>query len=151
LLKQTSVLIVVIANLAWAQTGHANNPREIISLGANWRFHLGNLTNAASPAVDNHDWRRMDVPHDYVIEGTFAETNPSPQPGDRASWYWLHAFLPTPPENRIYGKALDRDQVQNLVVDHDSLESDYTAKSHSPTDRGAVPNSCRGISVELKL
>ena len=74
-----------------------NVPRVIISLDADWRFHLGDLTHASNPAYDDHDWRRVDVPHDYVVEGTFNPTNAYVQPGVEATWYALHGFLPVQP------------------------------------------------------
>src|ERR1017187_1108648 len=74
-----------------------NVPRVIISLDADWRFHLGDLTQASNPAYDDHDWRRVDVPHDYVVEGTFNPTNAYVQPGVEATWYALHGFLPVQP------------------------------------------------------
>ncbi len=71
--------------------------RQIVSLDAGWRFQLGDVTNAANPALDDHAWRRVDVPHDYVIEGRFTETNPFVISGDRATWYALHGSLPVQP------------------------------------------------------
>ncbi len=91
------ILLVLTGTPGFAKIETAKAPREIISLDANWRFHLGDLTNAINPACNDRDWRRVDVPHDYVIEGTFTQTNPYPQLGERASWFWLHCFLPTPP------------------------------------------------------
>jgi beta-galactosidase len=66
-------------------------------LDADWRFQLGDQTNDMSRAFNDQGWRGVNVPHDYVIEGGFTETNQYPQPGERASWFWLHGFLPTPP------------------------------------------------------
>ena len=62
-------------------------PRHITSLDFDWRFHRGDipgflpdaLTNQnLSPApaflsssYDDSSWQRADVPHDYIVEGTF--------------------------------------------------------------------------------
>jgi beta-galactosidase len=62
-------------------------PRRITSLDSDWRFHRGDLpsalldpsTNAnVSPTLDFHrlgyddsSWPWVNVPHDYVVEGTF--------------------------------------------------------------------------------
>jgi beta-galactosidase len=51
-------------------------------------------THPANPAYDDRKWRLVDVPHDYVIEGTFNEKT-----GDKN-----HGFLPTEPA--WYRKAL---------------------------------------------
>ncbi len=84
-------------NPAFAKTESTNAPRTIISLDAGWRFQLGDVTNAVNPAYDDHDWRRVDVPHDYVVEGAFEPTNSKVQPGMSAEWYVLHGCLPVQP------------------------------------------------------
>jgi beta-galactosidase len=91
------VLVALIAGHAFAGSGVTDTPRQIVSLDSDWRFHLGDISNAIAPDYDDRDWRQVDVPHDYVIEGAFQPTNQSVQPSDRTSWYWLHGFLPTQP------------------------------------------------------
>jgi beta-galactosidase len=90
----TIILLALAGSLGFAKPELADAPREIVSLDANWRFRLGDLTNAINPAYDDHDWRLVDVPHDYVVEGTFA---PKAQPGVSVEWYKLHGFLPVQP------------------------------------------------------
>ncbi|HEX9046462.1 MAG TPA: hypothetical protein VF988_05495, partial [Verrucomicrobiae bacterium] len=82
-------------------------PRLVQSLDENWRFHLGTETNAVAPGYDDSAWRVVDVPHDYVIEGTFQPTNPFPQVtvGRDKNWYPLHGFLPVQPA--VYRKSLE--------------------------------------------
>ncbi len=79
-------------------------PREIISLDEGWRFHQGDETNAIAAGFDDRSWRQVDVPHDYVVEGTFSPTNPFNYPGMNASWYSLHGFLPVQPA--IYRRTI---------------------------------------------
>ena len=90
-----AIIIVALTNsLGFAKTELTDVPREIISLDAGWRFHLGDLPHASNPACDDHDWRRVDVPHDYVVEGNF---DSKAQPGVSVEWYKLHGFLPVQP------------------------------------------------------
>ena len=42
-----------------------------------WRFHLGDVPGAEQPAFDDSKWRRLDVPHDWSIEGAFSEQSPA--------------------------------------------------------------------------
>jgi beta-galactosidase len=83
----------------------AASPRIVESLDDNWRFHLGTDTNAIAPDYNDREWRVVDVPHDYVIEGNFERTNRFPQVDNRGGWYWMHAFLPVQPA--VYRKTLD--------------------------------------------
>jgi len=93
----TVILFCLCDNLGFAKSEKPGFVRKSISLDADWRFQLGDQTNAMSRAFNDQGWRGVNVPHDYVIEGGFTETNQYPQPGERASWFWLHGFLPTPP------------------------------------------------------
>jgi len=43
---------------------------------ADWLFHLGDLEGAHAPGLDDGRWRRLDLPHDWSIEGAIAEDNP---------------------------------------------------------------------------
>ncbi len=42
-----------------------------------WAFCLGDDTLAALPGYDDSSWRRLDLPHDWAIEGDFSQDNPS--------------------------------------------------------------------------
>ncbi len=42
-----------------------------------WRFHLGDETGAEQPSYHDKNWRTLDLPHDWSIEGSFREDNPS--------------------------------------------------------------------------
>ena len=50
--------------------------RERLSLDPNWRFARGDVPGAQAPAFDDRQWRAVDLPHDWSIEGPFAESNP---------------------------------------------------------------------------
>ena len=91
------LLLILVSKYGFAFSSEADAPRQVVSLDNDWKFHIGDITNANAPDYDDHSWRQVDVPHDYVIEGVFDATNSFPQAGDRASWYWLHGFLSTPP------------------------------------------------------
>jgi beta-galactosidase len=78
-------------------TDPGTRDRPFVSLDLDWRFHLGDVTDAIAPGYDDYEWRRVDVPHDYVVEGTFARTNPFVHPGMDTSWYSLDGFLPVQP------------------------------------------------------
>lgn len=80
------------------------SPRVVQSLDRDWRFHLGAAPGATAPGYDDSGWRRVDVPHDYVVEGTFVPEDPTVNKGGRPDWFWLHGFLPVQPA--VYRKEL---------------------------------------------
>jgi beta-galactosidase len=48
---------------------------------ANWKFHLGDVVNAQSINFPDQDWRSLDLPHDWGIEGNFRPDNPATNSG----------------------------------------------------------------------
>lgn len=100
-------LLVASAISPCLRAAGSESPRVTQSLDENWRFHLGEAPDATNTRFDDHDWRRVDVPHDYVVEGKFTETNPFPaaDPTPNKRWFSLHGFLPVQPA--VYHKALD--------------------------------------------
>ena len=45
--------------------------RNILTLEKGWKFHLGDLASAMSPALDDRSWQDVRVPHDWAIYGPF--------------------------------------------------------------------------------
>ena len=80
--------------------------REVINLNQGWRFMLGDGAYGV-PDVDDSDWRVLDVPHDWSIEGKYDKRNPSgPQGGFMpcgTGWYRLRFEAPASAKgNRIF-------------------------------------------------
>jgi len=48
-----------------------------INFNPDWHFHLGEVPGFHIPDFDDSDWRVLDVPHDWSVEGQFAKENPS--------------------------------------------------------------------------
>ncbi len=48
-----------------------------MSMDLNWRFHLGDVYGANNPFFKDSNWRLLNVPHDYSIEGKFSPDNAS--------------------------------------------------------------------------
>jgi beta-galactosidase len=105
-LFNVALLLLALNGLARFTASGAATPRQIVSLDADWKFQPGDQPDAIAPGYDDHDWQRVEVPHDYVIAGAFDRTNRFAQPAERASWYWLHGFLPTPPATYRRGIAI---------------------------------------------
>ena len=63
LLTLAIVWLLVISAFANA------SPREVASFDRAWRFHLGDATGAESVDFDDSAWRKLDIPHDWMIAG----------------------------------------------------------------------------------
>ncbi len=72
-----------------APASSSSSPRQRTLLDAGWTFHLGDITPATQVVAadfDDKDWRRVDVPHDYVLEGKYSRSDEKTVRG--------HGYLP---------------------------------------------------------
>ncbi len=82
-IRMCSSLAVVAAALALA-THPAAAQRQRLSMDPGWRFTLGDPAGAEQPRFDDHQWRRLDLPHDWSIEGTPRQDAPG---GGRVGYF----------------------------------------------------------------
>ena len=54
-----------------------SRPGARVSFNQAWRFRLGDVTNGPDTSLNDSQWRRLDLPHDWSIEGEFSEKAPS--------------------------------------------------------------------------
>lgn len=70
------ILITLIAAVAALVPAAARDSRAA-GFNDGWRFHLGEVAGAEAPGYDDSGWRKLDLPHDWAIEGDFSKDNPS--------------------------------------------------------------------------
>ena len=86
--KLFSILVLGLMTACSYLPDPAPSPRVRDNFDSNWRFHLGEAAGAEQPSFDDSQWRQLNLPHDWAIEGDFSADNPS----GRASTIW--ASLP---------------------------------------------------------
>ena len=73
--------------------------RMVSSFDSDWRFFKGDAPGAERPNFDDEAWRKLDVPHDWSIEGPFDKNNPTGGAGGflpaGIGWYRKHFSVPT--------------------------------------------------------
>lgn len=60
--------------------GISRNMNDRTSFNGEWRFYIQSITDTtdfASVSFDDSNWRTLNLPHDWAIEGSFSEDNPS--------------------------------------------------------------------------
>ncbi len=62
----------------------AAGQRQRLSMDPGWRFTLGDQAGAERPTFDDRAWRRLDLPHDWSIEGTPRQDAPG---GGRVGYF----------------------------------------------------------------
>ena len=72
----------------------AVSARERKCFDEGWLFTLGDSLSMAAEGYDDSAWRRLDLPHDWAIEGDFSPSNPSGAGGGALpggiGWYRKH-------------------------------------------------------------
>lgn len=71
--------------------------REHRSFDRGWLFTLSDSTEMYQPSYSDGHWRRLNLPHDWAIEGDFSPSNPSGASGGALpggiGWYRKHFSL----------------------------------------------------------
>jgi beta-galactosidase len=68
-------LILLAAALSTAAPGA--QPRERLNFDRDWRFLKGDAAGAQQPGFADRGWRRLDLPHDWSIDGPYSPDNAS--------------------------------------------------------------------------
>lgn len=93
-------------------------PRERIDFTEGWRFRLGDTPEAADADFVDEEWRMLNLPHDWAIEGDFSKDNPSGTGGGALpggiGWY-RKTFVP---------EKSDVDKKIRIVFDGVHMNSD---------------------------
>jgi len=66
-------LLLVVSSISFANS----RPGKRVLFTQDWRFHLGEVANGQDTGLDDAQWRQLDLPHDWSIEGEFSENAPS--------------------------------------------------------------------------
>lgn len=75
-MKCYSVTLFLLTTIL-LDTYAAVSPRQVNSFNNDWAFHLGEIKDAYLPDFSDTNWRILNIPHDWSIEGEFSANNPS--------------------------------------------------------------------------
>jgi beta-galactosidase len=79
--------------------------RQQILLDTNWLFHLHDIpgNDATAPTCDDSQWQHINVPHDYVLDGTYDKTNDAQHAylPLEIGWYRKHLVIPASDQGKI--------------------------------------------------
>ena len=82
-LQKLGTAILLLLLVACAST--KKQVRIVEDFNQNWNFKLGDYPTAIQSNFNTSDWRTLQLPHDWSIEGAFNKDNPTKQ---------AQAFLP---------------------------------------------------------
>jgi beta-galactosidase len=109
LLKQVGAAAVISAigsshsNFAQAPSGNVA-PRIRESFDFGWKFMRGDVPSAQKAEFSDSNWKSVDLPHDWSVEGPFSESEPSGVSGGYlptgVGWYRKSFRLPGSHKNK---------------------------------------------------
>lgn len=103
-LKAISIALLFFAVLGCVYSSPAQ--RVTTPFDSDWRFMKGDPANAQNPDLDDSSWRRLNVPHDWSIEGPFDSKNTTSGSGgylpSGVGWYRKHFNVPAGQEKRRF-------------------------------------------------
>ncbi|MBK0384061.1 DUF4982 domain-containing protein [Pedobacter sp. SD-b] len=114
--------------------------RIVYNFDGNWKFKLGDDVKASAFSFKDDSWRKLNVPHDWSIEGAYNKNNPAGVEG---------AFLPT--GIGWYRKAFNWQpnwQNKNVRIQFDGVYCNSTVWING-IKLGTRPNGYIGFSYDL--
>jgi beta-galactosidase len=67
---RTLILSVLFVSIFFACDSESDkNPRNTVLFTDDWKFHLGDTEDSQAVNYDDQQWRALNLPHDWSIEG----------------------------------------------------------------------------------
>ena len=97
-MRRLLLVLSILHCSAFISVAGAQPVRERVSFDNDWRFVLADTATMAAADYNDAHWRRLNVPHDWAIEGDFSVGNPSGAGGGAlpggVGWYRKTFTLP---------------------------------------------------------
>ena len=79
--------------------------RTIADFDKGWHFNLGDVKDGETTGLNDANWRLLDLPHDWSIEGKFSKDNPATPEGGALpggiGWYRKTFTVPASSKNKL--------------------------------------------------
>lgn len=89
------------------------NPRQVLDFNRDWKFSLGDQPYGSAIELNDKNWRMLNLPHDWSIEGTFSKDHPATVGGGAlpggTGWYRKKFTVPANAKGKYI--AIDFDGV----------------------------------------
>ena len=114
--------------------------RNIRSFNKDWKFYLGEVASAQSVSYDDKDWKKLNLPHDWSVQGKFDKNNPAGTGGGALpgglGWYRKTFSMPESSKDK------------NVFIDFDGVyrKSEVWINGHS---LGMRPNGYISFRYDL--
>lgn len=97
-MNKISALILIFITALSSSVFAQQKARTVQDFDANWLFKSDSIPNGESISLNDNNWRKLNLPHDWSIEGPFSKDNPaSPEGGalpGGIGWYRKKFIMP---------------------------------------------------------
>jgi len=133
-------ILVLITAVAMASCKQQSREVEVADFNKDWRFQLSDIPAAKDTSFQDVHWRKLDLPHDWSIEGPFDEKNPAGFGGGALpggiGWY----------RKTFYIDEKHRDQLVSVLFDGVYRNSEIWINGHY---LGKRPNGYISFQYDL--
>ena len=95
---KVTILNFILFIIIYLSSCTGKQPRIIKDFNYNWKFYPGDDSLAREIAYDDSQWRNLNLPHDWSIEGEFSQDHPATTAGGALptgiAWYRKTFTLP---------------------------------------------------------
>ena len=88
-----------------AMNSFAQQSRSVADFDKGWHFHLGDVNDGEKTSVNDANWRLLNLPHDWSIEGKFSKDNPATPEGGALpggiGWYRKTFTVPAASKGKL--------------------------------------------------
>jgi beta-galactosidase len=105
LMKKTANLFCLFLIALFFTSKGFGQGRTVADFDKGWHFHLGDVKDGEKGSLDDADWRMLNLPHDWSIEGEFSKDNPARPEGGALpggiGWYRKTFTVPVTAKNKL--------------------------------------------------
>jgi beta-galactosidase len=105
LLQRTMGLLCLYFIALLPFKGYSQETRSIADFDKDWHFHLGDVSDGQITGLNDANWRQLNLPHDWSIEGKFSKDNPATPEGGALpggiGWYRKTFTVPASSKNKL--------------------------------------------------
>jgi len=104
-------LLLCLTSLALSSFAQSPGARSTLNFNQNWTFNLGDVNDGQNTSLDDSKWRKVNLPHDWSIEGEFSKDNPATPEGGALpggiGWYRKTFTVPASSKGKLVYIAFD--------------------------------------------
>ncbi len=103
--RAKTLFCLLLIAFAFNINAYGQQARTTINFDDNWHFRLGDVSGGEKASLNDADWRTLNLPHDWSIEGKFSKDNPATPEGGALpggiGWYRKTFTVPASSKNKL--------------------------------------------------